>query len=452
MVMAVINFVLLAASDAFLLLLVLAGVREREYRAAAISFLILLVNSSLWAAFLVFAHVPVIFSVNLAVVAALFCFIFISLLTFFPQREERDTSNIQRYDERDNMFARNNLKYHPELAARYYDSHPEKRATDRKIHEKPGLGEPGAAYYDPLVSPVFDAAFTYLSRTRFAAVGETPKEKKKIDKEKISEIIAAVARFYGAVDVGITPLRAYHFYSHAGRHSKNWGEPIESSHRWAVVIAAAMDIAMIKQAPALPVILESSRQYVECAKIAHIIAQYLRGFGCDARSHSDGNYQVLCVPLAVDAGLGELSRMGIFLHPVFGPCVRLSVVTTEVELAPTHKEKSAYRIEEFCRVCKKCADNCPSKAIPTGEEPSSRGVRHWSIDQERCFSLWKSMGTDCAFCISVCPYTKPDTLVHKLVRFYISRSSLNQRIALFFDDLLYGRKKPLRQNNPECFL
>jgi len=91
----------------------------------------------------------------------------------------------------------------------------------------------------------------------------------------------------------------------------------------------------------------------------------------------------------------------------------------------------------------------PSGSITHGDEPYSRNIRHWSIRQEQCFSYWKTIGSDCGFCISVCPYTKPDTLIHKFVRFYISRNSLNQKIALFMDDLLYGRYRKIARTNPE---
>jgi epoxyqueuosine reductase QueG len=139
------------------------------------------------------------------------------------------------------------------------------------------------------------------------------------------------------------------------------------------------------------------------------------------------------------------------MHPVYGPCVRLSIVTTEMELVPTTPRKNMVSIEAFCAVCKKCADNCPTQSICKEEEPESRGFRHWSIDQEKCFSFWKNIGTDCGFCIGVCPYTKPDSMIHKIVRVYISRNPVNQRIALFLDDLFYGRKKTLPSASRNLF-
>jgi reductive dehalogenase len=217
-----------------------------------------------------------------------------------------------------------------------------------------------------------------------------------------------------------------------------------------VVVVVAMDWKMIARAPSLPAILESSRQYVEAAKIAMIIAEYLRGLGYRARAHTDGNYEVLCVPLAVAAGLGELGRLGILIHPVHGPCVRLAAVTTELELPPTGGRD--FHADSFCRICRKCAENCPPRAIAAGAEPVSRNFRHWSVDQVKCYAFWKQIGSDCAVCIRSCPYAKPDTLLHRLVRFYVSRNPLNQRLALLMDDIFYGRKKKIVAVNPAKIL
>ena len=444
--MQIINWVLFALSTILIFMFLSASARENERRAALLALVSLVGNACVWCLFIFFYHLNIVPVLNLSAVFLIVLFVVVSLIQFFPPIKERDLSFIEKYDERDHMFSRNMLQDHPDLAEKYYGSHPEKREKDEKIHSKPELGDPGHFFYDSYRSPIFEAAFKYLDRTRSASVGDISQEKKKPDPEEITRVIKEIAYYYGAVDVGITPIKSYHIYSHLGRHAKNWGKEINSTHSYAVVIVVAMRVDMFKSAPGLPTILESSGQYVESAKIAHIIAEYIRSFGYDARSHTDGNYETLCVPLAVDAGLGALGRMGIFMHPAHGPCVRLSIVTTELELIPTKvKKKNRYTrpIEAFCSICKKCADNCPTQSISQGEEPVSRGFRHWSIDQEKCFSFWKSMGTDCGFCIRVCPYTKPNTFIHKLVRFYISRNSFNQRIALFLDDLFYGRKIPV---------
>jgi ferredoxin len=70
------------------------------------------------------------------------------------------------------------------------------------------------------------------------------------------------------------------------------------------------------------------------------------------------------------------------------------------------------------------------------------GVRRWQIDQEACFTLWCKIGTDCGRCVSVCPYSHPDNLLHNLVRLGVRNSSLFRRLAIKLDDLFYGKRPP----------
>ena len=66
---------------------------------------------------------------------------------------------------------------------------------------------------------------------------------------------------------------------------------------------------MIRHAPESPTITESAFSYYENAKIALILAKYINLLGYEARAHVDGNYRVMCIPIAVDSGLGELGRL-----------------------------------------------------------------------------------------------------------------------------------------------
>ncbi|MFH2107215.1 MAG: reductive dehalogenase domain-containing protein [Chrysiogenia bacterium] len=446
MIMHWIDWIGLLAGTLFFLLFAVTSYREGEKRAVGLSILFFVANAVSWGIMLHWRQIAVVQLANVALLLLLVLFSVISLLKFFPTAREPDLSRIDRADERDHMFSRNQLKFDNDHAELYYAWKPHLREGDEKIHSRPELGHAGHTYYSPCFSRVFGAAFSYLERTRSAGSGEAAAEKKSLDPSIIRSAIMRTARYFGAVDVGITSLQPHHFYSHAGRRAENWGETIAAARGSAVVIVVAMDWRMIAQSPTLPVILESARQYVESAKIAAIIAEYIRGLGYRARAHSDGNYEVLCVPLAVEAGLGELGRLGLLIHPVYGPCVRLAVVSTELELEPTPKR--AIHVDNFCRICKKCAANCPTRAIVNDDEPHSRSFRHWSIRQESCYAFWKQIGTDCALCIRSCPYTKPDTLLHRLVRFYVSRNSFNQHLALLLDDFFYGRKKRIFPANP----
>ena len=441
------NLVLASLSGLFFILLTISSFKERALRAGAVSLIFLAVTALLWTLMILTAP-PWL---NLTVLLLSGGFFFLSITRFFMHPVlPRDLSRAVPYDERDHMFARNNLKHYPDLGESYYCQHPEHRSHDQQIHNKPDFGDSRQVYHDPYTTPGYEAAFEYLHQTIPASIGEPASAPQPVETKKIRAVIKDLVRFYGGGDTGFAILEPVHYYSHKGRHAADWGKIIDPSHHSAIVIVVPMAIEMLRHSPTATVIQESARKYVEAAKISNIVAGYLRRFGYPARAHNDGNYEVLCVPLAVAAGLGELGRMGLFMHHRFGPCVRLAVVTTTLVLAEPAPPATTY-MARFCHICKKCASNCPSGSITSGEEPESRRFRHWSIDQEKCFSFWKTIGSDCGICISVCPFTKPDNLLHRLVRWYIRRNRLNQHIALFMDDLLYGRRKKTVRTNPVPF-
>jgi epoxyqueuosine reductase QueG len=120
--------------------------------------------------------------------------------------------------------------------------------------------------------------------------------------------------------------------------------------------------------------------------------------------------------------------------------VRLGAVTTDLPLVPD--EPVCFGVQEFCEICRRCADNCPSGSIPKGGKERVRGVWKWPLAVETCLYYWRFIGTDCGICMKVCPYSHPRALVHDLVRAAISRSRIARRLALWGEDLFYGRRIP----------
>ncbi len=437
---------ILGVATAMLVVMAVAGAREHVGRAVAVSLGLLAATLALAVWLVISRHTAVGHVAAWIVVVGGGIFLVVSLIPSMPSPPRVDLERAERFDERDHMFARANLRKHPGLRRRYHESHPETVACDERLDTLPELGRPGSRFYDPEISPMAEAAFSILERS-YSPLVQRPRGPVGLDDAaRLARAVTLLARRYGAVDVGIARTAPHHWYSHAGRHAEGWGEPIEPDHPTAIVIVVAMDFHTIRMAPSAPVLAESSRQYVEAAKIAHVVAEYLELNGHEARAHVDGRYRVLCAPLAQDAGLGHVGRIGILMHRRYGPCVRLAVVTTRAELPVTTQDHSY--MESFCEICKKCSDNCPSRSIPGGDKPVSRGFAHWSVDQESCYAFWRRTGTDCSVCIAACPFTKPDSAVHRLVRAYIRRNRLNQRLALLGDDLLYGRKLRLRPSNP----
>lgn len=82
------------------------------------------------------------------------------------------------------------------------------------------------------------------------------------------------------------------------------------------------------------------------------------------------------VAFAVDAGLGELGRTNRLITPEFGPAVRLCKVFTDMPLATDRPVR--FGILEFCRVCKRCAESCPSEALSFKDDPDFEVQGEWN--------------------------------------------------------------------------
>jgi ferredoxin len=114
-------------------------------------------------------------------------------------------------------------------------------------------------------------------------------------------------------------------------------------------------------------------------------------------------------------------------------------VTTDLPLREDGRR--SFGVQDFCSFCLKCAEGCPGGAISRGEKKNCSGAHKWQSSQEACYRTWRRLGTDCGLCLSLCPYSKPDTFYHRLVRFLCERSALSRRLALHLDDLFYGRRR-----------
>jgi len=351
-----------------------------------------------------------------------------------------DTPQI-RIDERDIMFSRRLLVEGSDRFNEYYERHPELRTLDDVFRSHPGLLREGTLYYDPVTSAAANASFRAVTSFHSGLDQETlqtPLE--KTDPVRMTRFIKQWTKKLGAVSVGITELKDYHMYSTIGRGDR-YGEPVDLNHKYAIALTVEMDKCLLDRAPRGPTVMESAQQYLNSGAIAVQVAEFIRQLGYSSRAHIDGSYRVVCPLVARDAGLGEIGRMGLLMTPELGPRVRLAVVTADLVLVPDEGKRD-YSVIDFCRRCKKCADACPSRAISVEDRVEINGVLRWQIDSESCFTYWCKVGTDCGRCISVCPYSHPDHVLHNAVRAGLRRSALFRKVALKLDDYFYGRKPP----------
>ena len=410
---------------------------EGERRAARIALGIAVVTSALF--FLTaLLPTPSKSTVLSAVIAAGMAGAVLLLLPIGRVERGKDVPQ-SRFDERDIMFARARLVSGSPNYKAYYAMRPENKTSDDKTRALPGLLSPEAREANPLIFVATNASFGLTEAVRDAVDGAVAPRRSEHGAPAMSAYIKALARYHGAHTVGIAALKPYHVYSHIGRGSGEYGSPITLEHRYAIAFTVEMDHGMVGTAPAAAITLESARQYVEAAKIAVQLGNLARSLGYPARAHIDGNYRVIAPLVARDAGLGEIGRMGLLMTPTLGPRVRLGVVTTDLPLV-TDQRSANLSVIDFCRVCKKCAENCPVRAIPEGDREEIDGVLRWRIDADLCYRYWCVTGTDCGRCMAVCPYSHPDNLLHNLIRWAVERSGAARRTVLWLDDIFYGSK------------
>ncbi len=267
------------------------------------------------------------------------------------------------------------------------------------------------------------------------------------DPAKVTRDLKRVAKSFGTSLVGVCELDrrwlySYGFYPLRDEHI----EKIEilEDYKYAIVIAIEMDYKGISYSPAHQASATAGLGYSKMAFIAGLLAQYIRGLGYKAIPC--GNDTACSIPIAIDAGLGELARNGLLITPEFGPRVRLCKVFTDLPLVPDRPIE--FGVWDFCMRCERCAEECPSQAIMRGaptEKPNNisnrEGLLSWPINAEKCFAFWVANHADCANCIRACPFNKPSGWLHSVVRWGVGNTRWLDSTFVKLDELFgYGNQ------------
>ena len=227
------------------------------------------------------------------------------------------------------------------------------------------------------------------------ADGVISKNKRNI--ESLSDMtseIKELAMKFGAGSVGISPMIKQALYKHG-----------EINYTNAIVILYPMDGNEMKYVTTDRAGTETMRAYMEISRTAAIelYLEKIRAMGWRARAYCEGT-DILHIPLAINAGLGELGKHGSLICREFGSSMRIATVLTDLPL--NHDKPIDIAVDDLCIGCRRCTIDCPVDAI-SDDKQMVRGEEKWYVDFDKCVPYFTET-VGCGICIEVCPWSKPD--------------------------------------------
>lgn len=213
------------------------------------------------------------------------------------------------------------------------------------------------------------------------------------DPAAMAEAIKSKARELGAGIVGVTRVNPAWVYE---------GKIV--SYRFAICIGVPMDREEMLYAPTPRSDLAALKAYEDGTRTAVELAAHIRGLGWAAEASPGlGANEILHLPHAIAAGLGQLGKHGSLIAREYGSNFRLTTVVTDLPLALD--TPSDIGVEDFCALCRLCVDQCPPQAIVNAKQ-LVRGEEKWYVDFDRCAPYF-SANHSCGICVEVCPWSEP---------------------------------------------
>ncbi|MEM8533607.1 MAG: reductive dehalogenase domain-containing protein [Chloroflexota bacterium] len=213
------------------------------------------------------------------------------------------------------------------------------------------------------------------------------------DPAEMTDQVKATARDLGAILVGITELQPTHIFAGA-----------DVPYRYAISCAVPMDREEMLHAPSAETGEAIFDAYAAASAISIELARRIRALGWGAVSSSGvlDKAEIAHLPIAIDAGLGQLGKHGSLITKEYGSNVRLGTVLTNLPLvvdAPVD-----IGVEDFCVSCQICTTNCPPQAIFDTKQ-MVRGAEKWYVNFDTCIPYFAEHHA-CGICIEVCPWSE----------------------------------------------
>jgi ferredoxin len=255
-------------------------------------------------------------------------------------------------------------------------------------------------------NPRISEARKYRERTAAIEVSDVAEEAaEKSAADWTADMKAAALGF----DIDLVGVCAY-------RPEWTYQDRPQPSGKWAIVLGFGQDYDQMNTAPHEDAYIEVMAQYARAGGAAKHLANWIRDQGFDATAKTGPNTEdVLMIPAAIEAGLGELGKHGSMINKKLGSNFRLSMVMTDMPLEPDKPE--VFGADQFCLNCQVCMNACPPDAIHA-ERQMLNGVSKWYVDFDKCLPYFIENKT-CGLCLAICPWSRPgiaDKLTIKMAR------------------------------------
>lgn len=222
------------------------------------------------------------------------------------------------------------------------------------------------------------------------------------DAAAMAEQIKQKGRELGAGAVGVSPVIEEALYQGSETDLPN-----------AIVILMPMDPQEMAHVTTQRAGAETMRAYMEITRSVIDLAEHIRSMGWRARAYAEAA-DILQIPLAINAGLGQLGKHGSLICKEFGSSMRIATVLTDLPMAPDRPIDIA--VDDLCVGCRRCTLDCPVDAI-SDKKQTVRGQEKWYVNFDKCAPYFTHT-VGCGICIEVCPWTIPgrgESLSQKLL-------------------------------------
>jgi reductive dehalogenase len=155
--------------------------------------------------------------------------------------------------------------------------------------------------------------------------------------------------------------------------------------------------------------------------------------------------------VALASGIGELGRNGMLINGRYGARIHgPDTILTDLPLVADKPVDNG--VEDFCKVCRKCAVTCPTNSLSFEDKVVYNGIKKYKTNWITCYKLRPfvhEFWTSCLSCIAICPFTKPDSWWRRTAGFVLRTTPIPARPPVvrglkWLDDRIWGTERKSR--------